>query len=333
MTRSPSAIPKLFALGAALLGAVLLAAPAEAKRISLASLLARIAALETQTAAQQTQIDQLQVDLAVETAARQAADAALQDLIDTFPADSVPGLQAQIDALQAESVPRLAEYVSVVDRLRDIDGDGDDDEVPTVLIEGANVQIVDGNGRTIPIRGNRPSGLGNLIVGYDEKDFSGRAKCSDGQHLTQEECELEGEIWAANQKNGAHNLVVGRWHFYSQAGGAVMGTRNFINGETAVVSGGHNNTASDWASSVSGGSQNTASGGFSSVSGGRDNTASGGISSVSGGIFNTASGSFSSVSGGQENTSGGSRASVSGGNFRSAPNTFNWAAGGLFQNE
>ena len=354
------------AVTAAVMGAVLFATPAEAARTSLLDLLNRIAALEAQNAAQQNQIAELQADLAQEKADRQAADDALQDLIDALPGDSLPAIRAAVDALQADvadlqadSVPGLADHVSVIELLRDLDGFGPE-PVRTIWVEGANVQIVDGSGTTFPAAG-RPSGRGNLIVGYDEAPQFGVPFCSDGQFSTQVACEGAGEIWDFNQKNGAHNLVVGPVHSYTQAGGVVFGEANLINALAAVVSGGtgntaggrdssvsggRDNTASGTYSSVSGGEDNTASGTYSSVSGGRINTASGDRSSVSGGLFNIASGFASSVSGGQANTasgggssvSGGVRntasatnSSVSGGRERSAPDAFDWAAGSLFE--
>ena len=334
MTRSPSAIPKLFGLGAALAGVVLLAAPAEAKRPSLSGLFARIAALEGTVAELKDANTQLQTELAEERADRQAADDALQALFDALPGGSLPAIRAAVDELQADvadlradSVPGLADHVSVIERMRDLDGNGTDDMVPTVLFEGANVQIVDGTGRTASSAG-RPSGLGNLIVGYDEAVPSGEALCSDGRNLFQITCDLSGEIWAPNQKNGAHNLVVGPFHFYSQAGGVVFGEENVINGPGAVVSGGSENTASANISSVSGGFRNTAGGTVSSVSGGFNNTARGRVSSVSGGEDNIAAGESSSVSGGEDNVAAADRSSVSGGRQNTASGESSSVSGG-----
>ena len=343
MTSKIVSTRKFFAFFVVLLSAHLLATPAQAKRISLSGLLARIVALEGTVADLQTENTQLQADLAAEAAARQAADDALQALIDALPGGSLPALQARVAELEDHSVPRLADYVEVIDLFRDLNGDGTDDPVPTIWVEGANVQIVDGSGSTLPVAG-RPSGLGNLIVGYDEDTL--RFVCSNGAHLTQVDCEAAGEIWAANQKNGAHNLVVGPEHFYSESGGVVFGQQNFINGQSAVVLAGRENTASGSASSVSGGEDNTASGSVSSVSGGLLNTASGNHASVSGGAAHTASGLRASISGGERNRadgrsssiSGGFRnqvsgdnSSVSGGTNRAASGRFNWVAGSLFE--
>ena len=61
-------------------------------------------------------------------------------------------------------------------------------------------------------------------------------------------------------------------------------------GQYATISGGFNNTASNYYSTVGGGSTNTASGSDSTVSGGVSNDAIGDYSTTSGGVGNTASG-------------------------------------------
>jgi hypothetical protein len=208
-----------------------------------------------------------------------------------------------------------------------------------VVITGANLHIVNGLGSTIcESIPNCPNGLGNLIVGYNEP------RPTD-----------------PNDRTGSHNVVVGRFHNFSNVGGLVVGDFNTISNEFAVVSGGRGNTASGDAavvcggavntasggaatvsgglgntasgpeSSVSGGRNNTASGDSSSVSGGQNNTPSGEASSVSGGFGNTASGRASSVNGGEDNTASGQFSSVSGGGLRSAPGADNWAAGSLLE--
>jgi hypothetical protein len=176
-----------------------------------------------------------------------------------------------------------------------------------ITITGANVHLVNGLGSTdcfdreqfepIP---DCPNGLGNLIVGYNElrevSELPTDAVNNSGEDL--------------NVRTGSHNVVVGRLHNFSRFGGLVVGDRNTISGEFAVVSGGVGNTAN---------------GDFAVVSGGFANTASGQTSVVSGGQVNTASGLGAVVSGGQNITqetefgwSAGSEADeVVVGNFRS----------------
>ncbi len=185
---------------------------------------------------------------------------------------------------------------------------------PTVRFSGVNVQVVNGLNSTGTV-----NGTGNLIVGYDEADTSGRLRCTlgtaeDGTQLNVDNCEAYGgTLSTTGFKTGSHYLVVGSQHNYSSAPGVLFGFRNTSNFHDANVLGGGNNTASGLGSSVTGGQRNTASGGSASVSGGRNNTASGRQASVSGGTANTASGQSSWASGGGGNVASGLGASVSGG--------------------
>ena len=119
----------------------------------------------------------------------------------------------------------LEEYLSV------------DDANKTVLISGANLQVVSGEGSTNAL----VNGTGNIIIGYDEN--------------------------SSDDKSGSHNLVVGVGHTYSSFGGIVAGNDNSITGAYSSVSGGLNNIAFGFGSSVSGGINNIASGNNSSASG------------------------------------------------------------------
>jgi hypothetical protein len=198
-----------------------------------------------------------------------------------------------------------------------------------LVITGANLHIVNGLGTT-----NTTNGLGNLIVGYNESREH-NPDCSSFQFT------------CTDVRTGSHNVVVGREHNFSSFGGLVVAQLNELSGQFASVSG-TGNTASGFYASVSGGLFNTASGPGDSVSGGRGNHASGGESSVSGGVFNTASGNnssvsggisntasffWASVSGGDSNTASGRASSVSGGANRTAPDTDDWVAGSLFEDQ
>jgi hypothetical protein len=136
-----------------------------------------------------------------------------------------------------------------------------------VTLTGVNLHIVNGLGSTdctdaqdqpIP---DCPNGLGNLIVGYNE---------------------LRGE---GDVRTGSHNVVVGERHSFSRFGGLVVGDRNTISGDFAVVSGGDSNTASGGYAVVSGGGGNTASGFLAAVSGGQNRTAKGNFDWVAGDLF------------------------------------------------
>jgi hypothetical protein len=226
------------------------------------------------------------------------------------------GLAARVEQLEAQvaALEAVLQFLRVEpDAINGLAG-------PSLIIEGANVHVRSGSGATDD--GGSLTGLGNLVVGYNE----------------------DASIFV--DRSGSHNLVVGPEHTYSSFGGLVAGSnnavtggsasvsggsRNVASGEYASVSGGNDNNASGDQSSVSGGEENNASGVFSSVSGGDDNRAIGDRSSVSGGTDNRASGTLSSVSGGDSNEAIGAASSVSGGFERTAPNIDNWAAGGLLE--
>jgi hypothetical protein len=154
------------------------------------------------------------------------------------------------------------------------------------LFSGANIHIVSGSGSTDDNR-NR-TGLGNLIIGYDEAPGS--------QPLT-------GFPLNPGDRGGSHNLVIGRFNRFTQAafGGLVAGEVNTISNVSASVTGGDQNAATGAHSTVTGGEANTASGQWASVSGGDFSTASGYGASVSGGLLNISSAAETSVLGGAAN--------------------------------
>ena len=217
----------------------------------------------------------------------------------------ISDMQVQIDAMDTY-IQQLQAYIEVDESTKP--------EQPVVRVVGANLQILNGEGRT-----NSVNGTGNLIVGYDEiNEPDVPSACTDGAYTNQFECLQNGEVWGLTHKSGSHNLVVGDLHSYSQFGGFVAGSGNTINRGYASISGGTGNSAYDF---------------YSSVSGGANNIASEIGASVSGGWYNTASGYYSSVSGGHTNEASGSRASVSGGLERSALNEYDWVAGSLLEAE
>ena len=206
-------------------------------------------------------------------------------------------LQGQVDALEAAFIPGLADHVSVVDG-------------ETILISGANLQVVNGQGSTSSV-----NALGNLIVGYNESDS-----------LTTE-------------RGGSHNLVMGRWNQYGSYGGIAHGLRNSVLDNESAVLAGSNNVVSGVRSVVLGGDENTASGnkvvaiggvgneakGSVTVAmGGRSNVAMGGVSVLVGGGYNTTNGVKSVLVGGESNQTSpdelgnGQYAAVFGGRFNNA---------------
>lgn len=155
-------------------------------------------------------------------------------------------LQARITTLESRpsggggGVPDLEKYVSInPDPINGVNG-------PHIIFKGVNVHIQSGSGATV----DTATGLGNLIIGYNETDPS-----------------------VGLPRNGSHNLVGGQMNSFSSSGGLVFGVRNAIRGQYAAVLSGERNIASGVTSSILGGGQNTASGQYSTVLGGQLNIA------------------------------------------------------------
>ena len=188
------------------------------------------------------------------------------------PTATAQGLAARVDQLEAqvealaealEEAHEILQFVHVEVRpINNLAG-------PHVIFEAANVHVRSGSGLTndgcFPDASRDPdfpnceslTGLGNLIVGYNEQLPSRSTRASRPREV----------------RTGSHNLVVGDFHSYSSFSGFVAGQTNRVTGPYASVSGGNANQASGDSSSVSGGFRNSASGQASSVSGGRDRDA------------------------------------------------------------
>lgn len=231
-------------------------------------------------------------------------------------AETAAYLNERIDDLEAE----LAE-------LRAASGEGDcacdipqavldlepylsvDQNTHAIVITGANVYVQNGLGATNgdpddPAHHDAPvvNGLGNLIIGYDE---------DAGPY-----------DYPPSEKTGSHNLVVGRFHSYTSAGGLVSGSRNYLTGAFAGILGGRVNTAEGDQATVSGGSQNFASGDDSSVAGGEFNAASADESMVVGGTNNIAAAEAATVVGGADNVAEGTHSLVLGGQGQLASDAY-----------
>jgi len=174
--------------------------------------------------------------------------------------------------LEASSVVGLNEYMSV------------DVETQTVLLSGANLQVVNGEGQSTSVNGR-----GNVIIGYNESDTS------------------------TTMRGGSHNLVLGRMNQYASFGGLIHGFNNaMLNAEGAVIAG-SNNVVSGVRSAVLGGDQNTASGNKVVAIGGEQNEAKGSVAIVLGGSANTADGTATTLAGGALNQTLGTQTTVVGG--------------------
>ncbi|NIO16639.1 MAG: hypothetical protein GTN70_06515 [Deltaproteobacteria bacterium] len=178
---------------------------------------------------------------------------------------------------------------------------------PHMIFDGVNIHVRSGSGSTSDniARGEPLSGLGNLVVGYNEIIPA-----------------------APMPRTGSHNLVVGPWHSFSSYGGLIAGSNNKTSAPFASVTGGTYNVASGTQASVGGGSGNEASGNRSSISGGGNNMARGLYASISGGSQNEATSLNSSVSGGWGNVASGMFSCVSGGSNNFARGDFSTCSGG-----
>ncbi|MCA8960974.1 MAG: hypothetical protein KDC38_10700 [Planctomycetes bacterium] len=196
--------------------------------------------------------------------------------------NTIAQLQSDLAALQTQ-VDTFGQFITIDNNaINGLAG-------PHFIIEGANVHIRSGSGFTDD--GGTPSGLGNLVIGYDEESSSA----------------------AADDRLGAHNIVLGRGNKFTSFGGVVAGEENTISGPFASVLGGANSVASGLRSTISGGAFHQASGEESSVSGGVSNFATAQRSSASGGAQNTVSGIAASITGGSGGAAGGFASSISGG--------------------
>jgi len=99
---------------------------------------------------------------------------------------------------------------------------------PHVIFSGVNLHVESGSGTTA--EAGAPSGLGNLIVGYNEMPMP-----------------------TGGSRVGSHNLVVGPSHAFTSTGGAVFGDNNLISGQSATILGGNHNSATGPDSSILGG--------------------------------------------------------------------------------
>lgn len=187
-------------------------------------------------------------------------------------------VEAKFDAKLAIAESRVAVLEALLDGVTRAND--------TLLLDGMNLQVVNGSGTT----DDSENSLGNVIIGYNT------------------DTSLDG----ADTRTGSHNLVIGNDHTYSNTSGVVSGNNNELSGDFTFVAGGRNNIAAGFGSFVAG-LGGVAVGGVSFVAGGSGNQALGMQSFVAGGIGNTASGSNSFGGGGSHNTASGVASAVVGG--------------------
>src|ERR1019366_1607512 len=125
----------------------------------------------------------------------------------------VSSLQSQLASANAQNAFALGQFVTV-DTSNTINGL----KPPHIFFTAVNLHVQDGSGFTDD-NGGTLTGLGNLIIGYDELP----------------------ESPPAGFRSGPHNLVVGPQHIFSSYGGFVAGESNSIERPSGSVSGGNSN--------------------------------------------------------------------------------------------
>jgi hypothetical protein len=218
---------------------------------------------------------------------------------------TVQGLQSQLASANAQNAFALGQFVTV-DTKDTINGL----KPPHIIFSGGNLHVQSGSGKTLD-----DTGLGNLVVGYDE----------DSVCLAVKAATID-----AN-RGGSHNLIAGDCHQFTNSAGFIAGFDNTVANNYASVSGGSQNQATAVFSTVCGGAANVASANAASITGGEENDAKGDGSSVSGGHGNVAIGAHSSISGGGDNGVTGDSSSIARGNNNSVSGKESFIGGGQGQ--
>ena len=262
--------------------------------------LARLDALEAQSAAQQTTIDGLTALLA---GATRGPDALGNDTL------LLSGMNVQLvnGAGTTDTSNGLGNLVIGYNADNPIVRSSASTGPAVALRTGSHYLVVGDDheytafgGTVIGLRHWASGGWASVSGGLNNEASGMRASVSGGRHNLASGLDASVSGGQANVASGNHASVSG-------------GFRNLASGQQATVSGGQDNVAGAPQSSVSGGQANEASGTAAAVSGGQSNLASGEWSTVSGGQTNEASGQQATVSGGQVNLARGIAATVSGG--------------------
>lgn len=183
---------------------------------------------------------------------------------------------------------------------------------PTIQISGANLQIMNGEGKTSAL-----NGAGNLVLGYDEEPGA-----QTGSHDL---------MLGTKQAYTSYGSILGGWsNTASGPNTVVFGEGNLAQGDQSGVLGGGGNKATSRQAQVLGGSFNTAAGVASAIGGGEFNHANARWAWVAGGVENYATAEYSSVSGGGGNNASNRQASVTGGAGNTASDLYASVSGGEY---
>ncbi len=205
---------------------------------------------------------------------------------------TVATLQAQLIAVRNNPALALGPFVTV-DSNPELGVVG-----PNIAFKGANIHIESGSGSTND--NGECSGLGNLIIGYNET--------GTGSNLPP---------YSYTSRRGSHNLILGRYNTFNEVawGGIVGGEGNQLNNFEGLVTGNTNLVSGPWCAVLSGfgnearGNQSCVVGGLFNLVIGEDSVDLSGVDNIewglasatlSGGI-NEDNGFASTVVGGSNN--------------------------------
>lgn len=198
----------------------------------------------------------------------------LQEQVDTLSSgledalERIEELEADLAAVEANDALALGPHIEVQsESVNDVAG-------PNIVFSGANLHLRSGSGTTDDnvSSGGTLTGLGNLIIGYNELPTP--------NWETPDEDPIK-----PGYRSGSHNLVLGTKNSFYGSGGLVGGHSNAIYDRHAAILTGSWSTASG-GNAVLGGFSNEADGWATAVVGGQGNRTVGGLSSILGGIGN-----------------------------------------------
>jgi len=130
-------------------------------------------------------------------------------------------------------------------------------------------------------------------------------------------------------RGGADNALYGDFAYSHVNLGVACTTGYYLsNNSYCTVSGGYQNSASDWYATIGGGLQNIASDWYATVGGGLQNTASNNYTTIGGGDNNQALEQYATIGGGWNNTAGGLFSTIGGGYWNTAIGDYAAICGG-----
>lgn len=171
----------------------------------------------------------------------------------------------------------------------------------TLVLDGVNLQIVNGEGRTTSI-----NGVGNLIVGYNEPPDSEDGRGRLGSHGV--------VIGGEHEWHGWSFLAQGTGHTVGPGACAIGGEDNRASARSSCAVGGEHNQARAHYATAVGGQRNFNGGPWSVVIAGRDNMigiesdtfcCAGYYAYLAGGFHNEVTGYIASTVGGYDNETSG----------------------------